>query len=254
MRKAFIIFILLFPNLLNGQDSSFQDLLKKYNGNRNEIDSIYVKRYFGITFDENFNKAFTDKIIIQKPYFIGITCLLTCGAGGTCESKILRTFDYSGKVIDEIDYESDYADCEFNDNRSCILTSDTLLVITNQKTTSDCEKDSMLTNKVSVEFIHLSNSGKFIKEKETIVDTRRKYYFTSSSKLTATSLKDVKKEDLAEMRNEIFAAHGYIFKTEKWSQFFTKKIWYKPLSEDVDNDLTIIEKGNIELILQYENI
>lgn len=33
---------------------------------------------------------------------------------------------------------------------------------------------------------------------------------------------------MREVRNEIFARHGYVFKTEKYRECFGKKKWYRP--------------------------
>jgi hypothetical protein len=54
------------------------------------------------------------------------------------------------------------------------------------------------------------------------------------------------------MRNEIFARHGYIFKTNDMKLYFESQAWYSPKYEDVTSFLTEIEKGNIELIKRYE--
>ena len=54
--------------------------------------------------------------------------------------------------------------------------------------------------------------------------------------------------ELRIMRNEIYARHGYIFKLPELNEYFMKQSWYKPVSEDVTNSLTPIEKENIELI------
>ena len=58
--------------------------------------------------------------------------------------------------------------------------------------------------------------------------------------------------ELRIMRNEIYARHGYIFKLPELNEYFMKQSWYKPVSEDVTNSLTPIEKENIELIKRYE--
>lgn len=60
-------------------------------------------------------------------------------------------------------------------------------------------------------------------------------------------------DDLDIMRNEIFADHGYIFKTKKWNEYFSSKTWYKPLYNNVDDKLTEIDKFNINLILNFKN-
>lgn len=59
-------------------------------------------------------------------------------------------------------------------------------------------------------------------------------------------------EDLDIMRNEIFAEYGYIFKTDKWNAYFNNKSWYKPKFDNVDDQLTDIDKANINLILQVK--
>ena len=50
------------------------------------------------------------------------------------------------------------------------------------------------------------------------------------------------------MRNEIFADHGYIFKSQKWKDYFADKPWYTPRYEDVNDKLSVIEKINIQTI------
>lgn len=59
-------------------------------------------------------------------------------------------------------------------------------------------------------------------------------------------------EDLDIMRNEIFADYGYKFKTDKWANYFKHKHWYKPLYEDVTDQLTETDKANIEVILKVK--
>lgn len=60
-------------------------------------------------------------------------------------------------------------------------------------------------------------------------------------------------EDLDIMRNEIFAEYGYIFKSEKWKNYFSEKSWYSPRHDNVDMLLTEIDKKNIKFILNIKN-
>ena len=59
-------------------------------------------------------------------------------------------------------------------------------------------------------------------------------------------------EDLDIMRNEIFAEYGYVFKTEKWQNYFSAKPWYLPMRDSVDHLLTETDKANIALILKIK--
>jgi|GEM_PF-1997353 len=59
-------------------------------------------------------------------------------------------------------------------------------------------------------------------------------------------------DDLDIMRNEIFADYGYRFKSEKWQKYFAKKSWYKPRFDDVNDQLSEIDKANIQFILNMK--
>ena len=59
-------------------------------------------------------------------------------------------------------------------------------------------------------------------------------------------------EDLDIMRNEIFAEYGYRFKSDKLKQYFSKQLWYEPIFDNVDDQLSEIEKHNIEVILKVK--
>ena len=59
-------------------------------------------------------------------------------------------------------------------------------------------------------------------------------------------------QDLELMRNEIFADYGYKFKSEKWQNYFQKKEWYKPLHDNVETQLSEIDKHNLKVIKEIE--
>ena len=54
------------------------------------------------------------------------------------------------------------------------------------------------------------------------------------------------------MRNEIYARHGYIFKTSEMKAYFSQQVWYQGQYEEVVGQLTSIEQKNVELIKSYE--
>ncbi len=86
---------------------------------------------------------------------------------------------------------------------------------------------------------------------ETYFDYR-KYSIVSRKIIDSTYLKGKTKLELKIMRNEIYAQYGLIFKTEELKKYFLKQDWYKPSRTSVENCLTTIEKGNIEIIKMYE--
>jgi len=71
-------------------------------------------------------------------------------------------------------------------------------------------------------------------------------------KLSKHNLVGKTDQELRIMRNEIFAAHDYIFNSEDLARHFDKEPWYTPLYLNVDDKLTDIDKYNISLISDFE--
>jgi len=79
-----------------------------------------------------------------------------------------------------------------------------------------------------------------------------KYPLASNRLLTYNDVANLPKSELTIMRNEIFARHGYIFKTQEMIQYFSRQNWYRPLYSDVYGSLSEIEKTNINYIKSFE--
>jgi uncharacterized membrane protein len=58
--------------------------------------------------------------------------------------------------------------------------------------------------------------------------------------------------ELKIMRNEIFARHGYIFKTDDMRTYFNNTSWYRPMYYDVNDKLSDVERQNVDLIKKFE--
>lgn len=75
----------------------------------------------------------------------------------------------------------------------------------------------------------------------------------SVKELSKKDVENLYKGDLEIIRNAIYARHGYSFKTRRIRFIFDQYVpWYMPISTDVRNELTEIEKKNIDLIKRYE--
>jgi hypothetical protein len=135
--------------------------------------------------------------------------------------------------------------------------TDTLVV--NKKLTAD------LNQNLVKKFPNFSeiNSPIVVEEvktgKETLEEYKniRKFYYrkypeASNKYLDRSEIEDFSSEELRIMRNEIFAAHGYIFNSTDMIAYFGIMKWYKPVSKDINDKLTAREKANINLILELE--
>lgn len=83
-------------------------------------------------------------------------------------------------------------------------------------------------------------------------DVEGSYPQATTRLLTHDELASMSTQELKIMRNEIFARHGYIFKTTALKNHFKNQSWYQSRFNDVTHLLTSIEQKNIKLIKQYE--
>ncbi len=237
----------------------FKKLMSVFNqGADTKIPNALSKTFFNFipNTDPNFgNKSLHVKqIVFKNEENIGLSAYSDCGAGGICESADLYVFSDDGQKIDSlINFEFHFGDCGHNHIQYCSFISDSLLIVINQNTNEDCMKDTIYSNLIKMEFIRINENGKFSKRTKKTINEKRPYYNLSTDLLINTDLIDKSKNELSIMRNEIYAAHGYKFKSRKWKDFFSNTSWYEPLFDNVDQLITPIERLNIEMIIKYEN-
>lgn len=70
--------------------------------------------------------------------------------------------------------------------------------------------------------------------------------------LSSDFVSNLTKADIFILRNSIFARHGFAFRDKQLRMYFESYDWYMPVFGDVKNELTTLEKTNIDLLLRYE--
>lgn len=120
-------------------------------------------------------------------------------------------------------------------------------IIKNKERELDLKEKEIQNQKEFIEY--LNNTPK---NKGTNSNYPGRFPEGSTKYLSVNEISGMSKYDLRLMRNEIFARHGYIFKSDDLKNYFGNQAWYQPINEDVTNMLSKIEKANIELIKSYE--
>jgi hypothetical protein len=88
---------------------------------------------------------------------------------------------------------------------------------------------------------------------ETIVKYENQLHQELSSKsITTALLEGLFVEDASQMRQEIYARHGKVFKDPWLQKYFSSFEWYKADPNFTDASLTDVEKKNIATIAAYE--
>ena len=90
---------------------------------------------------------------------------------------------------------------------------------------------------------------------ETIVKYENRIHQELSTKPIARALLEgLFLEDARQMRQEIYARHGYIFRNEALRRYFAAQPWYQPRHADVTAMLSDIERANLALIQERERV
>jgi hypothetical protein len=74
----------------------------------------------------------------------------------------------------------------------------------------------------------------------------------TSTRLLKDGDLQVARGELEYMRNEIYARHGYAFKTKEWANTFAMYDWYMPCYTNVEGRLSKIERENVKRIKMVE--
>jgi hypothetical protein len=102
-------------------------------------------------------------------------------------------------------------------------------------------------------YINLSNHGFFFELTEmNPPKDKRLFEFASNELMPIAYLERLTADDLLIMRNEIYASHGYQFKSDRLKAYFNNLDWYVGNSDNVDNKLGAAERDNIKLIKLVE--
>jgi len=165
------------------------------------------------------------------------------------ELFFMTSFTNSGNLVSRLEIGSEGGDQEYYESTSYSILQNNDLLVKKEITREidDVEHDTIY------DYIEILSTGEIHQHTNVDKDTYvRKYEQASSRELTADELRPLSKTELRIMRNEIFANHGYIFKTAGMKEYFSGKKWYVPRYENVDDMLTQIEKDNIQLIRKVE--
>lgn len=160
----------------------------------------------------------------------------------------LKANGFSNQQDYKFEYEYDFPIkvFTFNDNESFYYENiiDGLIIYKAQKDEyGDWEKADQLMKLTKIEWVNHTNNQ----------DLKGKYPFGSTEVMINDILGNFDNKELRIIRNEIFARHGYKFKTTEMKTYFESQDWYSGFYDDVNGKLTDLEKLNVQLIKKRDN-
>ena len=146
--------------------------------------------------------------------------------------------------VDTIDIKGSY-DAYAYDNDYVRLTTTGYTVLQNYAIVEDNGEVSISTQTRDI--------GEIVVDSRPPIFYRDQMYLKARIMLLTDSDRvGVNKDDLAYLRNEIFARHGHTFKTPKMINYFNNQKWYHSNVDDAAPLLNKFEKQNIEFIKSKE--
>lgn len=264
--KVFIVlFLVLLSSIISAQyhdKIEFKDFIECFddlkpnsiiNETGNYIPKLLIKEVVTDLFFKEIDVIYKANGIINRNNNITLVLEVIYPYDGYVSDFNILTFNTFGELINFDEIGQNTLDFDGGNKCSFYLFGDTLLEVKEEKLMQknvDHIKDLAITS-TRYKYFFVDSFG--FKELNIPALTHgRKYGIISQRILRPEELEETPKLELDIMRNEIFADHGYIFKTKIWQEYFSQQLWYKPLFEDVNDKLTFIDKANIRTILMVE--
>ncbi len=225
--------------------SSFVSFISLFNQPDTGLPEWAIESFLGI---ENIGHATTKGVLETRPVYV-VLYVHFMPVGPGMYNLHAASFTQDGTKLTDIvlgsSYPSSGPDGGGKDYTYGYDTDRHVLTVTNLSTDWNEESQQEVTTEV-INFYLLEEDGSLA--------NGRKYPQVSERNLDASSLMGYSKAELKIMRNEIFAVYGYIFKTEPLKSHYGAMRWYKPQHDNVENLLTDIEKSNVQVIKQVEDL
>ena len=195
----------------------------------------------------------TARRLIKHQNFYLAEIRYDCVSGGNCEALEVYTFDFEGNLISKLEIEKRLADCVFESKKDLTHKTEQTWYILETKIVRECEDEPNQQIDLKLVEYDLSKEGVFSKQSEQTIESNRPYFDFSIGLKNRKELEKLSKDELAKIRNEIFASYGYSFKSDKWKEYFRQFEWYQPFKGAVSEDeLNFFERENLKLILNLE--
>lgn len=136
----------------------------------------------------------------------------------------------------------------------CVFMLSVLLSITGC-TASDLNEESIEneirdTSEVDAQDLVVEEADKEVAETIYVELQGVKYNLTEAFESKGMDI--LSKEELAYLRNAVYAKHGYVFKNKKYTDFFSQYDWYRENENLEEVNLSDLDITNVNLVKEYE--
>lgn len=125
---------------------------------------------------------------------------------------------------------------------------------------NDIEENEVVVDAIKGETADIADDEEYNEAEYELYDentpqthTVRYLYPSDKRIITESELNAMSQNEIALIRNEIYAKHGYIFQTEPYKSYFNAKEWYTPDPYFDVSEFNAIETANKDRIIEYES-
>lgn len=170
-------------------------------------------------------------------------------------SQFLSSFSLNAETLDFMKINGGSRDCSSHDFSHSLFIDSIEFSVTNIYSQYNCGRGSLLNRSIEVIEYIISEEGRFTPTKKRKLHQNIGYEYRrlSNNIFSLDALQTKSKEELARMRNYIFASYGYKFKASVWQDYFSQFDWYSELKDEVAfDDLLTVEQINLKRITEAE--
>lgn len=248
MKNPVIIFIfLLFSNFAFAEGSTyFEDLLSEIDHERT-LPASFSKKYLNRGDHYQGERNFIEEVNLNENYYRMVVRTST----GVGDGEFLYTFTRSGKLIDRKYLGGEY-DCDggaYNIKSSYWKDLEQFTIF--NVMVDSCYKTEFVIG-FEIQNHIIDSSGKIIVDNNNSCGVVS-LPVLSEIKLSEEALVSLNQHQLKILRNQVFANHGYKFRSDELKKYFSSCLWYTEREGFSTKSLNDVEKYNTALIKDYEN-
>ena len=219
------------------------------NNSRESIPFKYYYKFFRQEYNE-YDVSIEPYILVNKKKNVTVIILIHHPEGGFSGTYVLGTFKPNGQLVNSNNIGNVTIDSSGGNYCDLNIVNENLLEIQRYHYQVFDETRHLITSQILYEYYHIADD-QFYKI-DQYYSHGRSYPMGSFRLLKPEEIANASKSSLELMKNEIFADHGLIFKSDKLIEYFEKQDWYDARYKDVNQSLTELELENIRRILKKD--
>lgn len=223
---------------------------------KNRIPDFLVKAYLPFEPVSNKEKGYyAGKELVANDNYLAFAYDKPCFKGNLCRTRFLTILNHDGEIMGHtiLAYDS-ITRITMDTMRGRIIQQRLVEKVgtTVQYQIKETGVKVVKTKDKFYRYLKLTKKGRLITLDSLSNSPDRKYHWSSQRLVQPQELDEFTTRELNILKNEIFADYQFRFPSERWKEYFSKKEWYEPRYDNVNDSLNVLERFNIKRIIRFQ--